>query len=167
MFDIGDRVLYSSHGACIIAGIESMRFGKTRGKYYVLQPVQQPDSKYYVPVDSASAVGKMSPLMDRDELMALLHSEAIREDHWIAEESLRKLRYKELISGADRASLLNMIYCLHRHKKTQTQAGKKLHQCDENFLHDAQKLLNSEFALVFELEQDKVKDFILEHLNIP
>ena len=44
MFEIGDRVLYSSHGACTIAGIESMRFGKTKGKYYVLQPAQQPEA---------------------------------------------------------------------------------------------------------------------------
>ena len=90
MFEIGDRVLYGSHGACIIAGIESMRFGKTRGKYYVLHPAQQPDSKYYVPVDNVSAVSKLSPLLSRDELMQLLHSDAVRENKWIADESGRK-----------------------------------------------------------------------------
>ena len=166
MFEIGDRVLYSSHGACTIAGIESMRFGKTRGKYYVLQPVDQSDSKYYVPVDNASAVSKLSPLLSRDELMQLLHSDAVRENNWIADESGRKQRYKELINSADRCALLNMIYCLHQQKKAQKDAGKKFHQCDENFLHDAQKLLSSEFAVVLGMEQGSVNDFILEQLNL-
>ena len=166
MFDIQDRVLYGSHGACTIVGIESMRFGKTRGKYYVLQPLEQPDSKYYVPVDNESAVAKLSPLMNREALLELLHSETVRENNWITDEGQRKLRYKELLGSADRRALLNMIYCLHQHKKAQKEAGKKFHQCDENFLHDAQKLLNSEFALVFGLEQGRVNEFILEQLNV-
>lgn len=166
MFNIQDQVLYGSHGACTIVAIESMRFGKTRGKYYVLQPLQQPDSKYYVPVDNESAVSKLSPLMNREELLALLQSSAVRENNWIADEGQRKLRYKELLGSTDRSALLNMIYCLHQHKKAQKDAGKKFHQCDENFLHDAQKLLNSELMLVFDLRQDSVNDFILEQMGV-
>lgn len=165
MFNIKDRVLFSCHGACTIVGIETMRFGKTREKFYVLQPLQQPDSRYYVPVDNGEAVSKLSPLMSREALLALLHSEDVRKNNWIADESLRKQRYKELIGSGDRSALLNMIYCLHQHKKAQQAAGKKFHQCDDNFLHDAQKLLNSEFALVFGLEQNQVNDFILSHMN--
>lgn len=166
MFSIEDHVLYGSHGACRIADIASMRFGKTRGKYYVLHPVDQPDARYYVPVENASAVAKLSPVMSRGELLDLLHSDSVKENSWIADESARKTRYKELIGSSDRAALLNMIYCLHQHRKAQTEAGKKFHQCDENFLHDAQKLLGSEFALVFGLEQGSVNNFILEHLNL-
>lgn len=166
MFQIQDRVLYGSHGACTIVAIESMRFGKTRAKYYVLQPLEQPDSKFYVPVDNESAVAKLSALLSKEALLELLHSESVKENNWIADEGQRKLRYKELINSADRCALLNMIYCLHQHKKAQIEAGKKFHQCDENFLHDAQKLLNSEFALVFGLQQGSVNDFILEQMNV-
>lgn len=166
MYNIADRVLYGSHGACTIIGIESMRFGKTRGKYYCLQPLEQPDSRYYVPADNETAVAKLSPLMSREDLLALLHSESVKENNWIADESQRKLRYRELINCGDRAALLNMIFCLHQHKEAQRQAGKKFHQCDEGFLHDAQKILNSEFSLVFDLEPAQVVPFILEQMNV-
>lgn len=103
--------------------------------------------------------------MTKEALLDLLHSRDVRQNNWIADENQRKLRYRELISSGDRAALLNMIYCLHRHKEAQRQAGKKFHQCDDGFLHDAQKLLNSEFSLVFGLEPARVDEFILEHLN--
>lgn len=167
MFKIGDQVLYGSHGACTIVGTEQMRFGKTKGNYYVLQPLQQADSKFYVPMDNETAVAKLSPLLSQEALLELLHSDAVRSNTWIADESLRKQRYKELINSGDRPALLNMIYCLHRHKQAQQAAGKKFHQCDENFLHDAQKLLNSEFALAFGLEPGQVNDFIASHMNEP
>lgn len=166
MFNIGDRVLYGGQGACTIIGIESMRFGKIRGKYYCLQPLGQQDSRYYVPVENETAVSKLCPLMNKDELLALLHSEDVRKNNWIADENLRKARYRELLNGADRAALLNMIYCLYQHKEAQRQAGKKFHQCDETFLHDAQKLLHSEFSLVFEMDSGEVDSFILEQLRV-
>lgn len=166
MFQQGDQVLYGSHGACRIVGIESMKFGKTRGRYYCLQPLEQSDSRFYVPADNQAALAKLSPLMTREALLALLHSEQVRQNNWIQDESQRKLRYRELISSGDRAALLNMIYCLHRHKQVQAQAGKKFHQCDEGFLHDAQKLLNSEFSVVFGLEPAQVPHFIKEELNL-
>lgn len=165
MFQQGEQVLYGGHGACTVIGIESMKFGKTRGKYYCLQPLEQPDSRYYVPVDNEAAMAKLSPLMTREELLALLHSEQVRQNNWIQDEGQRKLRYRELISSGDRGAILNMIYCLHKHKEAQARAGKKFHQCDEGFLHDAQKLLNSEFSAVFGLESNQVPGFIKEELS--
>jgi len=165
MFQQGDQVLYGSHGACTIIAVESMKFGKTRGKYFCLQPLEQPDSRYYVPADKEAALAKLSPLMSKEALLELLHSEEVRKNNWIQDESQRKLRYRELISSGDRAAILNMIYCLHRHKEAQAQAGKKFHQCDDGFLHDAQKLLNSEFSLVFGLESAQVPEFIKEELG--
>lgn len=165
MFNIGDRVLYGSHGACEIGSIESMRFGSTRGKYYCLRPLGQPDSRFYVPVDNETALAKLSPLKSREELLALLHSDDVRVNNWIDDENQRKQEYRELISGGDRAKLLNMIYCLHRHREALRETGRKFHQCDENFLHDAQKLLNSEFSVVFELNPADVPAFIEEQLS--
>lgn len=165
MYESGQQVLYGIHGVCRILSIESMRFGKTRAKYYVLEPVEQPGARFYVPVDNESAVSKLRPLLTADELMGLLHSEDVRNAPWISEENQRKLRYRELINSGDRAQLMGMIGALHRHKKEQTAAGRKFHQSDENFLHDAQKLLHAEFAQVFGLEPKDVNAFILKELE--
>lgn len=165
MYEIGQQVLYGVHGVCCIMAVESMRFGKNRANYYVLEPLDQPGARFYVPVENEAAVGKLRRLMTRDELLSLLHSDQVRNAPWIAEENQRKLRYRELINSGDRAQLMGMICALHRHKQTQIAAGRKFHQSDENFLHDAQKLLNAEFAQVFDLEPGKVNAFILKELE--
>ena len=104
-------------------------------------------------------------LLSREELLVLLHSEEVRDYPWISDENQRKLRFRELISSGDRAQLMGMIGALHRHRREQIAAGRKFHQSDENFLHDAQKLLNAEFAQVFGLKPGDVGGFILRELE--
>ena len=165
MYEIGNQVLYGIHGICTVTAIERMRFGKEKAKYYCLEPVEQPGARFYVPVENAAAVAKLRRLLSREELLELLHSEEVRNYPWIADENQRKLRCRELIGSGDRAQLMGMIGALHRHKQTQLEAGRKFHQSDENFLNDAQKLLNAEFALVFGLESKDVSTFILREME--
>jgi CarD family transcriptional regulator len=165
MYEIGQQVLYGIHGICTVTAIERMRFGKEKAKYYCLEPVDQPGAKFYVPVENAAAVAKLRRLLSREELLELLHSEEVRNYPWIADENQRKLRFRELIGSGDRLELMGMICALHRHRKEQLSAGRKFHQSDENFLNDAQKLLNAEFAQVFGLEPKNVNAFILKELE--
>ena len=165
MYEIGESVLYGIHGVCTVTGIERLRFGKDSAKYYVLEPKDQPGAKFYVPVENTAAVSKLRRHLSREELLELLHSEEVRNYPWIADENQRKLRFRELIGSGDRAQLMGMIGALHRHKKAQLEAGRKFHQSDENFLNDAQKLLNAEFALVFGLEPKAVSGFVLREME--
>ena len=165
MYEAGQQVLYGIHGICTIIGTERMRFGTGRETYYILEPLQQPGSRFYVPVNNEAAVAKLRPLLCREELLAHLRADQVRKYPWIADESQRKLRFRELINSGDRAQLMGMIGALHRHRREQLAAGRKFHQSDENFLNDAQKLLNAEFALVFGLEPRGVNDFIRRELE--
>ena len=165
MYEIGESVLYGIHGVCTVTGIERLRFGKDSAKYYVLEPKDQPGAKFYVPTENEAAVAKLRALMCREELLELLHSEQVRSYPWIADENLRKIRFRELMTSGDRAQIMGMIGSLHRHRQEQLAAGRKFHQSDENFLNDAQKLLNYEFALVFDLDPGEVSSFILRELE--
>ena len=165
MYEIGKRVLYGIHGVCRITGVESMRFGKARAKYYVLEPVEQPGAKFYIPVENEAAVAKLRPLLSREELLALLHSEEVRNYPWIADENQRKLRFRELINSGDREALMGMIGALLRHKKAQLAAGRKFHQSDENFLRDAEKLLSAEFSTVLGIEPGQVGSYVISAMN--
>ena len=165
MYEVGQQVLYGIHGVCRIISIESMRFGKERAKYYILEPMAQPGARFYVPVSNEAAVAKLRPLLTREALLELLHSEGVRSFSWIADENQRKLRFREIISSGDREALMGMIGALYRHKQAQQAAGRKFHQSDETFLTDAQKLLHAEFAQVFGLEPKAVNAFILRELE--
>lgn len=166
MYQIGQQVLYGIHGVCAVTAIEPMRFGKTKSDYYILQPAAQPDSKYYIPVNNAAAVAKLRPLLTRQELMDLLHSECVRRDVWVSDENQRKLKFRELLAQGDRADILSMIYCLHRHKKAQLLQGRKFHQCDEGFLKDAEKLMNAEFSHVLGMESSLIAPFIIKEMEL-
>lgn len=165
MFQIGDQVIYGSHGVCQIIAVEERVIDRKRIKYFALEPFSQPGARYFIPAENPVALSKLRHLISREDLESLLSSDEIRESCWIADENQRKQRYRELISSCDRVALLRMIHTLHQHKKLQQEAGRKFHLCDENFLHDAEKLLTSEFSLVLNIEPSQVAGYILSAME--
>ena len=161
MYQCGDMVLYGIHGVCKVVGLEVKTVDRKKIEYYVLEPLSQDGASYFVPAHNEAAVAKLSPLMTKQELDALLHSCTDMTDTWISDENKRKQYYRELISSGDRAALLKMVHALDKHKQEQQSSGKKFHQCDENFMRDAVKLLDAEFSLVLNMEQSQVKEYIM------
>lgn len=160
MYSLGDYVVYGSHGVCRILELEERLIDRKKLKYYVLEPVEQVGARYLIPVHNEVAVGKLRPVLSREELDALICSQEVRVDAWIPDENLRKQTYRELMNSGDRAAMIRMIGSLYRHKEEQAAAGRKFHMCDDNFLRDAQKLLNSEFAHVLGIEPNAVGDYV-------
>lgn len=165
MFSCGDRVVYGCHGVCVISDIEAKKLNKKTMEYYVLEPVEQPGTRYYVPSRNEAAVAKMQPLLSKKELDDILTSGAVKDDAWISDENLRKQRYRELITSMDRVALLSMVHTLYKHKARQIAAGHKFHICDENFLRDAKKLLDGEISYVLGISQSEVEAYILQTIE--
>lgn len=151
MYQVGDKVVYGIHGVCAITELEVKTIDRQKVQYYVLEPLEQPGAKYYIPTQKPAAVAKLSPLMNRQEVDTLLSDRSVPENTWIPDENQRKQRYRELISSGDRPALLAMVRVLRAHKEEQLAQGRKFHLCDENFLRDAEKLLCSEFSVVLEM----------------
>ena len=165
MFKCGDKVLYGSHGVCELLDVETKRIDGKNVEYYILQPINQPDARFYIPTGNQAVLSKLRPLLTKEEIGVLLTNQRSQPDAWIAEENQRKQRYRELISSSDRATLISMIHALHKQRQIQQSAGRKLHLCDENFLRDAEKLLGAEFSLVLNIRQDAVGAYIQRELN--
>lgn len=166
VFQCGDMVLYGSHGICQILDVETKKIDRKSIEYFVLQPIEQPGAKFYIPTQNTAALSKLRPLLTSKELDALLYEQAKCSPDWIEDESKRKQQYKDLISSGDRAALLSMIHALYKHRQLQLSAGRKFHLCDENFLRDAEKLLNTEFALVLGIQPEEVGAYVRKALNI-
>lgn len=165
MYKIGDHVVYGIHGVCRIIEQEERTVDRKQVLYYVLEPLEHAGARYYIPTHNQAALAKLRPVMSRAELDALLTSDAVRKDNWVADENQRKQTYRELINSGDRAALICMVGSLHRHKQAQAAAGRKFHLCDENFLRDAEKLLSSEFALTLGIAPNQVQNYIVSLLN--
>lgn len=160
MFQCGDRILYGMHGVCEIVDIETKRISGKVSEYYVLQPIDQTASKYYVPTQNQAAVAKMRPILTQEEINEILHSADMQNDAWIADENQRKQHYTQLITSGNRAALVRMVHGIHKQKQLLSATGKRLHMCDENFLRDAEKLLGAEFSLVLDIAYSDVGNYV-------
>ncbi len=165
MYQIGEQVVYGIHGVCRVADLEERVVDRKRVAYLVLEPVGQDGSRYLVPTHNEAAMAKLRKMLTPEEMTALFQSEQIRGDGWIREENVRKQVYREKISSGDRAVLMGLVCTLYRHKAEQLAAGKKVHQCDENFLRDAEKLLAGEVAIVMDMEYPQALAYLREQLN--
>lgn len=164
-YSVGEQVVYGSHGVCAIVDIETRRLDKRQVRYYVLEQIDHSGCRFYVPSENEAAVSKIRRVMSEQQVKELLSSSEVHSSAWVEDENLRKQRYKELIGGTDLPALINMVHCLHIHRQNQTQAGKKFHICDENFLRDAQKLLEGELSVALQMPQDQVSEYIKQYFE--
>lgn len=165
MFCIGDQVMYGNHGVCRIDSIQERTVDRNQVSYFVLMPLEQSQTLFYVPTHNQAALSKMRPLLSRSALLELLSSDALQEDCWIPEENRRKLRYKELVGSGDFLSMAQMVHTLHRQKRLALEAGRKFHLCDENFLRDAQRILESELSAVLQIPREQVHDVVQDRMK--
>jgi RNA polymerase-interacting CarD/CdnL/TRCF family regulator len=57
-------------------------------------------------------------------------------------------------------AMIDMVRCLRIHRRQQMEQGRKFHQCDENFLRDAQKILSTEISMVMEIPGDQMETYL-------
>ena len=161
MPEVGSMVLYGVHGVCKILNIEQRIVDRKPVEYLVLEPVNQPGAKFYIPRHNQAALSKLHPILTINEINSILTADRIMRKYWVDDESRRKQYYRDLLASGDRASLLCMVHNLHLHRKAQEEAGRKLHMCDETFLQDAQKLLRSEFSIILGIPENQVDAYIV------
>lgn len=165
MYQCGDQVVYGIHGVCQIIDLQAQKIGGKKTNYYVLEPVDQAGTRFFVPSENPLAVAKLRRVLTREEVEMMLTAETTQSDVWIADENQRKQRYRELIVSGDNRALFSMICALHREKVKQLAAGKKFHLCDENFLRDAEKLIGGEFSIVLGIPQGEVAQYIKSRIE--
>ena len=167
MYQAGDWVVYGIHGACRVVGTEKQLVNRKRTQYLVLEPLTNSESRFYLPMENPTALAKLKPVLSKEALCALLASDDVRQDIWVPEDSLRKHRFRELLSSGDRVAVMRMITTLYRYRDAQLAAGRKFHQSDDNFLRDAEKVLLSEISLVMELSKEDAKAYLRAQLHGP
>lgn len=165
MYQTGDKVVYGAHGVCVVAGQQMQIINRRKENFLVLEPVGQEGSRYMIPMDNHSAMGRVRSMMTREELENLLQSSETKSDCWIPDENRRKQTYRELIGSADTVRLMQMVHTLYLHKASQVASGRKVHLCDDNFLRDAEKLLAGELAVVLNIQQDEARQYLRAKLK--
>ena len=165
MYNVNDLVLYSSYGVCKIADITEKDLYGEKVEYYVLKPVNDKKSTYFVPVNHAASVSKMRHTLTKDEVFDIIQNMPNEDTVWIENDARRKEKYKSVISECNPRELVRLIKSAYIHKQNLQEVGKKVHKVDEDFMKEAENLLYEEFAVVLKLDKDEVLPFITSQLK--
>jgi CarD family transcriptional regulator len=159
MFKVGDTVLYSNSGVCKIQEISQKTFGESSKDYYVLVPVFNTNSTFFVPTGNKNLVDKMRNVLSAEEIKQKLSCDDFAIE-WIDNDRLRNEEFKKLVSCGKFEQTLSLARCICFHSQEISESGKKLHKSDEMVYKDAIKVLFEEMSLYANLEKDDVPDII-------
>lgn len=165
MFQIGETVLYGTEGVCRIAEIQEMKFGGERARYYVLKPIYRDGATIYVPMNNERLLARMRRVLSAQEIDALLRSVTQEELAWIDDANERRQEYGKILTAGDRREVVRLIRLLYLRRQMLVSSGKHLRSSDDQLLRDAEKLLNDEFALVLNIPQREVPEYIRTHIE--
>jgi len=165
MLGVHDVVLYGTEGACEITEIARKDFGAGAAEYYVLRPVYRKNATVFVPTQNRALVARMRRVLSAEEIEKIIEEMPGESCIWIPDESLRKEEYRKILAGGDSRELIRLVKTLYLRQKEQSARGRKLHQADERFLKEAEKVLYDQFALALKIQPDQVLPFILERIE--
>ena len=165
MLQVNSYIIYGANGVCKISDIREEKLCGTKQTYYVLSPIDNNAATIFVPVDNEALVAKMKSILNKEEVVALIHELKDALLPWISDNKERGEYYAVLLSRGDRREIIAMIRTIHLKRRELSAQRKKLWAVDENALRRAEKLINDELSLVLGITPEMVAGFIRETLQ--
>ncbi len=154
-----DTVVHAREGVCVVVGVEEKTLTEDCPcEYYILNPVYEPGSKIYVPVERGDAV--LRPLLTKQEIGELIRMIPDMEMDWISDDKTRQRTLQQEVKNGSHEVLLGIITSLYQKRKEISKTGKKFHSADEYFFNEADKQINREFGYVLGIDPGRVPDYI-------
>jgi len=162
MYNLGDKVIYSSLGVFEIADIRTEQVMGASAVYFVLCAKDEPSaSQIFVPIGSDIEKRAMRPLISTAEATELIErAKDIEPIEWINENRARANFFKSVIDEGDHKRIISLIKAIDAVQERRIAEGKKPFLQDDHLRSRALKLLCSELATVLECEISEVTDRI-------
>lgn len=161
MYKKNDTIIYGSQGVCQISDI----IQKDGAEYYILIPRSAKNATVFVPVGNELLTAKMHPILSKQEIYDLIEALPKTHKEWNDNEPQRKEHYKKILASGDRAELAQQINLIYLHKKDLHTKKKRLHNCDEQFVNLAEKVLYDEFSYVLDIGADEIAPLIAHQIT--
>lgn len=165
MYKVGDIVKYGVNGICKINNIAKMEFCGEKKDYYELRLITKSDTVFFVPADNEQLIGRITPVLSKKEILALIKNIDEEPIKWIDNDKKRAETYSNILTSDDRKSIMGVGAAIFKRKTELEEKGKKIHLVDEKLFKDAQKLISEEFSYVLGIPSYEVQDFIMEHIH--
>lgn len=166
MYQVGDYVVKSANGICVVKDIMNPDFVDDDKKlYYELQPLADSKTVLYVSTDRDD--GSMRAVITEEEAENLIRMIPTIDEPWINNERERERNYKEAIKSNEPEKLIGIIKLIYQRKKMRLEQGKKTTMVDKQYFDKAENLLYSELELVLKKSRDEIYDQIKRQCENP
>jgi len=165
MFGIGQKVICSNKGVCIVEDITTLDISGVdkNKKYYILKPIFISASTVYVPVDSATT--SMRKILTKEEAQELISDIPQIPVLEIKNERLLEQDYKACLKTNACDQWVKLIKTIYERKQMRLQKGRKETAIDSKYFRIAEEVLYGELAVALDMERDRVSQYIEEQLN--
>ena len=154
MFNIGDVIIYSSHGLCQIDDICEKTYGDSTGTYYVLHPLDNARLIINIPIDSEKIV--MQNVLTKEEAEEILHSFQQPGIEWIENARERTKKYKSLVNTGNRTVIAQVAVTLMEKKREADEDEKKLDGDDRILLANIENMMYKELAVSLDTSYEEI-----------
>ena len=159
-FQIGEYVRYGSNGVCLIDDIQEMTIAHTRDQYYILRPVADQNTTFFIPLHNDALCGRIHPVLTREEVDAIIDSVDEAGVVWIDDRKQRMERFRAILRTADPREILCLRILLFERKRALAAKGMRLSPSDNNLLKQVSEITDNEFSFALEIAEQKVAQYI-------
>lgn len=162
-YNEGQYALYNGLEICRIGETVRECFdGITEKNYIKLYPTDV-KSTYYLPVERMDQSIRL--LLPKEKLLRIIDNLASIDDKWIDDKDNRSLDFYEAIKSGDYERILPIMNAVYHKGRERAKSGKHLLKTDKKNFELAKKVFESEIAYSFDMEIDKVEEFITDRLS--
>lgn len=154
MFNVGELIIYSTHGICQIDEICEKTYLDVTRTYYVLHPIENPKLTISTPIDNDAVV--MLEMLHSDEAEEILGTFRNPGIDWVEKTTHRPQTYFDIIKTGNRKEIAKIVNTLMRKKHETELNGKKFNEHDRNMLNYIQNILFTELAIALNTTIDVV-----------
>lgn len=167
VFTKNDILVYDNYGLCRMEGIRNTNFlsGMPKQDYYILVPLANSASTYYVPVKNEKAVSKLRHPLSEAQIKNMLTESRDINISWIENRQLRSEAFSHILNKGVCPELVALISCFHFRAEALSSRGKSISTTDEILFNSARELLFEEISYVLGIEKDKVEEYIAAFLS--
>lgn len=154
MFQLNDVLVYGNNG---VFRLEDIRNESIMGKtmtYYILEPIFENRSRFYVPVSNETLTATLRPVMMKETLHEMMISARDSDVAWQEDDRIRDREFHDIVAGGMSCDLLRVMKAIILHKIELKNTVKKLHSADEKILAACKRIIGEEFAFAFGVEVD-------------
>ena len=165
MFEKHEYVFHESGGICQVADIQKAPLDNMPAdrEYYILQPLLDPNSMIYVPVDSDRIFVRR--LLDRTEAETLLSKMASVEVIDEKNPKLLKTKYIEAMHMHDPIEWVRVIKTAEARIRLLASRSQRLSETERSIYEKAKRNLHGELCLSLNMEEREIEQLLASYLE--